>query len=345
MGIMPTIEKSEGDKTPALVLHREPFLRLLREYQKIGRVFYPVKSNSAREILTLVRDSGAGFLVSCPFYLDALIGLGVGADKILYDNCAAEGEEIKRVCAAGVRFFYTDSGEHAAEVKAHTPHARFLIKVSAEPATGKRGKYGVVDFSALEEQLSGAGALAGFGFYIPDSSFCAETLEKELDFIFSRTSSKRLMLNIGGSLKGLLHGQRERSLLASHRERGFFEEVLLEPGRNLLNPCIVMETRVMKRRTLNGVERLHVDASIYSGLMDVYIEGKKLIIRTEGGAGDTPYEVYGKTSDSADFLGVHRLPENLAAGDKLLIADCGAYCRDMDQAYGGAKRLAFRVFH
>ncbi|MDR3170921.1 MAG: hypothetical protein LBU17_04740 [Treponema sp.] len=339
--------------TPALVLDAGRFKSLLEEYKKLGTVYYPVKSNSSAEIIALLREAGCGFLVSCAYYLDKLLSLGLAPEHILYDNCGADTEEIAYAARAGLTFFYTDSEEHFAETALHCPEARFLIKVSSDFATKKRGKYGIADFSPLAEKISNCGSLAGLGFYIPDSSFSACTLEKQLDFIFDKklapqSSRNRIagveMLNIGGSLKGILTDQQQQSLLSTYKERGLFKRVLLEPGRNLLNPCISMETRVIKRRTLNGENRLHLDASIYSGLMDIYIENKCLSIKANFSEAphDTPYLVYGKTPDSADFLGEHRLPTGICEGDTLSIAECGAYCWDMPQMYSGAAPLAMR---
>jgi ornithine decarboxylase len=337
--------------TPALVLDAGRFMSLLEDYKKLGTIYYPVKSNSSAEIIALLREAGCGFLVSCAYYLDKLLSLGLAPEHILYDNCGADTEEIAHAARAGLTFFYTDSEEHFAETAVRCPEAHFLIKVSSDAATKKRGKYGIADFSLLAEKIAGTGSLAGLGFYIPDSSFCACTLEKQLDFIFDKKLAPQSggtgveMLNIGGSLKGILTDQRQLSLLSAAKERGLFKHVLLEPGRNLLNPCISMETRVIKRRTLNGENRLHLDASIYSGLMDVYIENKRLSIRADDSSAphDTPYLVYGKTSDSADFLGEHRLPAGLCEGDTLCIAECGAYCWDMPQVYSGAAPLVMQI--
>jgi diaminopimelate decarboxylase len=339
------------NETPALVLDGERFMSLVEDYKKLGAVYYPVKSNSSAEIIGLLREAGCDFLVNCPYYLDKLLSLNLAPEQILYDNCGADPGEIAHAARVGVTFFYTDSEEHFAEIALRCPEAHFLIKVSSDAATKKRGKYGIADFSSLAEKIAGTGSLAGLGFYIPDASFCACSLEKQLDCIFDKKISPQNggtgveMLNIGGSLKGILTDQRQQSLLSAAKERGLFKKLLLEPGRNLLNPCVSMETRVIKRRTLNGENRLHLDASIYSGLMDVYIENKRLSIRAHGSSAphDTPYLVYGKTSDSADFLGEHRLPTGLCEGDTLSIAECGAYCWDMAQVYSGARPLTLRV--
>ncbi|MDR1617451.1 MAG: hypothetical protein LBS06_00200, partial [Treponema sp.] len=141
----------------------------------------------------------------------------------------------------------------------------------------------------------------------------------------------------------LLGDERMRRLLEEYRARGFFDGLFLEPGRGLLNPCVEMRTAVTRLRILNGERRVHVDASIYSGLMDVYIENRALIMRAGAAAHDTLCHVYGGTSDSADFLGTHLLPGGLREGDIITIPDCGAYSWDITCVYSGARPLGIRV--
>ncbi|GHV84349.1 ornithine decarboxylase [Spirochaetia bacterium] len=336
--------------TPALVLDGEKLKTLIAEYKKIGDVYYPVKSNSAESIIEIVRKEGCGFLASCTYYLEKLIACGVEAKNILYDNCAAAKEEIAAVCKAGVNFFYTDSSEHFFEVEKYNPAARFLIKISADKTVKKVSKFGIQDFTELKQTIENKEKLAGLGFYIPESSFCYKSLKKQLDFIFRNIKQKEKIekLNLGGSLKGLLTDPKQKKLLDHYKNMGYFDRIILEPGRNLLNPCMNIETTVIKKRILNGNHALFVDASIYSGLMDVYIEGKKLKIGEKDSLSKNSvskemlcqsYHIYGKTSDSADYLGVHRLSQSIKEGDILTIADCGAYCWDMSQVYSGAKKL------
>jgi ornithine decarboxylase len=293
-------------------------------------------------VIELVEKRGCNFLVSCSYYLEKLSAAGIAGDAILYDNCIAGRDEIAEAMRRGVSLFTTDSEEQFDLIHRLNQKARFIVKVSSDGVLRKTGKFGLMNFSPLKKRIEQAGLFSGLSFYITDSAFSFDTLEKQLAFMAAEVKLTPI-LNLGGSLKGLLEDERMRRLLVEYKAAGFFDELFLEPGRSLLNPCTEMRTRVKRMRILNGERRIYTDASIYSGLMDVYIEQKELKIS----AGDRPHgtrcQVYGNTSDSADFLGTYMLPEDMKEGDTITIADCGAYCWDITSVYSGARPLRIRV--
>jgi diaminopimelate decarboxylase len=333
------------EDTPVLAVDSKKLNERIREYQKIGTLYYTVISNSAREVVELVRKGGCNFLVSCIYYLEKLNAAGIAGDAVLYDNCAAGRDEIAEALRKKVRLFTTDSEELFELIHGLDPEARFMVKVSSDGVSGKKEKFGLGDFSPLKEKIERAGLLGGLSFYIADSVFSFNALEKQLAFMAASVKHTPV-LNLGGSLRGLPEDEGMRRLLGEYKAGGFFDEIYLEPGRGLLNPCIEMRTAVKRLRVLNGERRIHIDAGIYSGLMDVYIEHKNLKMRAAGGVHgvhDTPCHVYGNTSDSADFLGTHLLPGDIKEGDIIAIADCGAYSWDITCPYSGARPLRIRV--
>jgi diaminopimelate decarboxylase len=336
---MPDLPEEE---TPVLVVDAKKLNERIRAYQRFGTLYYPLKSNSAGEVIAIVKNARCRFLVSCAYYLEKLKAAGVAGELILYDNCIAGKGEIAEALRQGVRLFVTDSEEQFALIRALEAGARFLVKVSSGGIPGKREKFGIGDFAPLKETIEKAGAFGGLSFYICDSVFSYEVLERQLAFMAAAVKHTPV-LNLGGSLKGFLEDERTGRLLEGYRAKGFFDALFLEPGRRLLNPCVTMRATVKRLRILNGERCLYTDASIYSGLMDVYIENKNLSISAGGGLPDTPYHVYGSTSDSADFLGTHLLPGELKEGDLVTIGDCGAYSWDITSAYSGAKPLRIRV--
>jgi diaminopimelate decarboxylase len=336
---MPALPEED---TPALIVNAEKFNKRIREYQKFGTIYYPVKSNSAREVLELVKSSGCNFLVSCIYYLEKAMAAGAAGGAVLYDDCIAGKDEISAALRKGVRLFVTDSEEQFALIHALDPGAKFLVKVSVDGVSGEKGKFGLTDFLPLKEKIENTGTFGGLSFYISDSVFSYDALERQLAFMVA-TVQHTPVLNIGGSLKGLSGDERTGRLLEEYKRSGFFDALFLEPGRNLLNPCIVMRSAVKRARILNGERRVYIDTSIYSGLMDVYIENKNLKMSAGNRPHDTLHHMYGNTSDSADFLGTHLLPGDLREGDIITIEDCGAYSWDITCVYSGAKPLRIRV--
>jgi len=324
--------------TPRLIIFKKSLENLLKKYKNIGKIYYPIKTNSARELVQIISTNDCGFSVNCPYYLHFLVDeCQIAADTILYDNCAATAQELEEVKKKGVKFFVIDSYE-SYDILKNWKDTSFLIRF----ASGTKGneKYGTSS-PTLIEHASTHPNFAGISFYIPSSSFSFISFKSMMDSILN-LGLKLDYVDIGGGLDGLLDNADYRNLIEEYRKKQLFLELILEPGRNLINPCSKIEATVIQKRTVNDEKWIHLDVGIYSGLIDIYIENKELRI-VGNGQKVIPYKVSGSTTDSADFLGTHLLPENQKIGSKVNIQNCGAYVVDMCARYSGAKQIIVKI--
>lgn len=166
----------------------------------------------------------------------------------------------------------------------------------------------------------------GISFYIPKEIPVLTPFKTMLSHLEREFSGYTIpCLNIGGgiSLDRLNSLKRD---FAQIKERLRTQEIIVEPGRHLLNPCIDMHVEVIDIRKVNDTRIVIINAGIYSGLLDARLKDKRFPIDdpiTHGRKHEA--RICGNSSDSDDYLGAYDLRESLKVGDQLVIHDCGAY--------------------
>lgn len=324
---------------PILKINKIKLLSILKLYKTKGEVYYPVKANSDEKLIRVLIDNNSYFNVSSIFYLNKLLKLGVNPKKILFDNCLATKRELLYILKKGVTFFTIDSLETYNYLKDKVLELKFLIKVSNNVIdNNKHWKYGldnnIVDMIDL---LRKNNDFLGFSFYISNEIFTIEKVEKMLNYCSNFGKIK--YLNIGGGFEESLI-EKMFNILDKY---SFFEKLFFEPGRSLINSCSTICTKIINIKINDdGKKWIRLDLSIYSGLMDIFIESKKINFNEEDNNGDLFY-ISGYTSDNYDYFGECRLPKNLKVGDILSINSWGAYVIDMAQNYLGSKKLNVEV--
>ena len=326
-------------KTPCIIINRQRLASKVDEFHNIGTIYYPVKANAFPEILKTLYNMGASFNVSATYYLDKLLELNVDTSRILWDNCFSSKNQLDYAINKQVTLFTVDSEEMLNYIETKCPNAKFLIKISNNKIGGNNYRFGSEHPEKLitlmkKEQLS------GISFHLGRSLFNASNFKKMVEFV--RNLGKFKMLNIGGGYDNLFENDEIVDYLLYQKKEGWFENLVFEPGRSLLNPVCNMFSQVIAVKEHYSQKWAKLDASIYSGLMDTYIEQKTYVI-CDSSKEKTLYYVSGYTSDSADFLGLHQLSANLKPGDIVKICGCGAYSFDMSCNYSGAKKLDIRM--
>ncbi len=122
-----------------------------------------------------------------------------------------------------------------------------------------------------------------------------------------------------------------------YAELDALEVLILEPGRALVQPLVVVETTVLELRERHGAREIVVDAALAEVPRCVWYP-HRLLSRGEGGWrhwGRGPDRVVGRLCMEDDVLrtGV-AVPDDVRAGTRVLIADAGAYDRSMGYNFG-----------
>jgi diaminopimelate decarboxylase len=120
--------------------HETPFLMVnlgiikkkyseLTSFFPFAKIYYAVKSNPAKEVLTLLRDLGSNFDVASRYELDDLLSLGVSPDRISYGNTIKKAADIKYFYDNGVRLFATDSETDLRNIGKCAPGSRIFCRI------------------------------------------------------------------------------------------------------------------------------------------------------------------------------------------------------------------------
>ena len=123
-------------------------------------------------------------------------------------------------------------------------------------------------------------------------------------------------------------------------------QLIIEPGRYLLDPCIDMQVEITAIREKQGKKLIFINSGIYNGLLDVVVKRKRFKLVALKKAEDyscAEYTICGCSADISDVLGEYVLPENLQVGDALRILNCGAYCSEMATPFCKNKKANYTV--
>ncbi len=333
-------------KTPYYEFDVEKFSSLLEHYSNIGDLFYPIKANSHELVLNRVILHGASFEVDTIMQAELLINkYHVSPNSILYSKPIRSMYDISLALRYGVRFFVIDSIEEYVKINQLCKSCRLLIRICINDIINndylELNKWGLAKTSIpnLIDNIENDGhEYMGLSFYIPSLVYSFENFSKALSYCAPYCYGKTI--NVGGGLDGWLADNRYIDFLNVIKEQHNIQQVIIEPGRNLLDPCFTIITTVVARRTQNGNEWLYIDSGVYAGLLDAALYEKSYNIVSEKSCDVLiDYYISGNTSDIRDNLGKHKLPNNILAGDTLKILDCGAYSLNMIMEFSGYNKI------
>jgi diaminopimelate decarboxylase len=327
--------------TPRLILDSKQLLSKINEYSNHGEIYYPIKANANSDLIRFLEPLNINFNVNSLLYLNKLVKHNINPKRILWDNCLTTNEEYKYIIKNNINRFTVDSQDDYEYISKMNLDAKYFIKISIDDVNNNRfHKFGIQNAYDLIKRITKEDKLEGLSFYLDNESFNFENFAYMVEKALSFTDVN--YINIGGCLLNFLTDKRFSALLKNYQKKDKFKKLIIEPGRTLLNPATIMRTSVIKIRELNNKKWIKVDASIYSGLIDIYIEKKKIKFKNYSGELEN-YLVSGYTSDSEDFFGEFSLPKGLQNNDLLDIINCGAYIVDMNVKYSGAKKISMEI--
>src|SRR6201991_3733174 len=104
--------RSEGQDTePCLVVDLEVVRDNFQTFAKAlpdSRVFYAVKANPAREVLSLLASMGSCFDCATVAEIEMALAAGATPDRVSYGNTIKKERDIARAFALGIRLFAVD---------------------------------------------------------------------------------------------------------------------------------------------------------------------------------------------------------------------------------------------
>ncbi len=321
---------------PYYVFNKHKFTQMISQYMTYASVYYPIKANDHPTVVATAAEHGCSFEVDSIEHIRYLIkDIGVAPENILYSFPVKQVRDIEEAHSYGIMKYVVDTESEYKKISAVSKNACFFVrifiydvlKVESELWKDKWGAT-ISKAIALIETINkqSPSRFLGISFYIPKEIPLLTPFITMLTHLKNEFTGFTIpCLNIGGgiSLERLSTLTRYFSQI---KEQLHTEEIIVEPGRHLLNPCIDMHVEVIDIRRVNDQRIVIINAGIYSGLLDARLKGKRFPVDDTITKGRKhAANICGNSSDSDDYLGVYDLRESLKVGDQLVIHDCGAY--------------------
>jgi len=309
-----------------------------------ARIRYAVKANPAEPILLLLAAEGAAFDVASVGEIDACASAAIDGQLLTFGNTIKKPSEIARALSRGVRRFTFDTKDGLADIAQHAPGSGVECRIApAFPSSvtpfGQKFGCAPADAIALLDQARALGLRSeGVCFHVGSQQLdpaawelgirCAEPIFAALGDLTT--------INVGGGFPiAYATGAPELGVVADSiltaLTRYFGSnppQLVLEPGRVIVGSAGTICCDVVSVRTgTDGRRWVYLDVGRYGGLAETeneYIRYRLLTDRDDDPVDDAV--IAGPTCDGDDVLyRQYPLPVTLRAGDRVEIADAGAY--------------------
>ncbi len=169
----------------------------------------------------------------------------------------------------------------------------------------------------------------GIHFHRKTQNISEWNYKEELENALTKENLDRIdYVNIGGGLPADYKNVSSRTIdviikkLKELRKwlHGFNITMIMEPGRFISAPAVVLETRIINIYDNNII----LDCSVYDGAMDTIVIPVKLLVKGELNEGKS-YVLKGNSPCSMDIFRYDVKLKNPKIGDKIIFLNAGAY--------------------
>ncbi len=341
--------------TPLLVVDLDVVAnnyRALRRYLPIADVFYAVKANPAREILSLLNGLGSSFDTASRGEIEMVIAAGATPERISFGNTIKKQRDIAWAFEQGVRLFAFNSEAELRKLAESAPGARVFCRIlmTCEGADWPLSRKFGCEVDMARDLMVMARDLGldpyGVSFHVGSQ----QTMLDQWDVAVGRTAMlftalneagiELKMVNIGGGLpakyKSEVAGVEAYANAIMNAMTDNFgnnlPKMIIEPGRSMVGDAGIIEAEVVlisKKSKDDDVRWVYLDIGKFGGLIETLDESIKYRIQTPERSGPSaPVILAGPTCNSADILYEkhrYRMPLSLKVGDKVRIHATGAY--------------------
>ncbi|MCL1076263.1 type III PLP-dependent enzyme [Shewanella dokdonensis] len=316
-------------------------------------VFYAVKANPAKEILSLLRDKGANFDIASIYELNMVMELGVTPDRISYGNTIKKRQDVREFYQRGVRMFASDSEPDLRMIAEEAPGSRVYVRILTEgtetadwPLSRKFGCQNEMAYELLVLARDLGLQPYGISFHVGSQQRDIGAWDAaigKVSVLFQRLKEDHgielQMVNMGGGFPANYIDKTNTLGMYAEQITYFLKEdfgdnfprIILEPGRSLISNAgvLVSEVVLISRKSHTALERwVFTDVGKFSGLIETMDEAIKFPIYTEAKGPLERCVIAGPTCDSADIMYeqyAYGLPGDLAIGDRMYWLTTGAY--------------------
>jgi ornithine decarboxylase len=334
--------------------------RALGRYRRLAAAFsgmpvhYAVKANPHPALLRALAGARCGFDVASPAEVRAALAAGASPERLIHSNPVTRREDLAEAAALGVGLFVVDSPAEVRKVADVAPRSAVLCRLATSgegsdwPLSRKFGCSGAeaVEVLSLAHDL-GLDA-AGTSFHVGSQQRDPEAWGPPIRAAAAVSSSllrrgvTLRLLDLGGGFpadhEGPDDGPRRPPVITTyagvigrHLDEAFAgapPPTLVEPGRGIVGDAGTLVSSVVGVVHRAGVRWVHLDAGVFTGLVETLDEAIRYRLTTSADGPTGPCVLAGPTCDSADVLYEDRpvlLPLTLAEGDEVRLHSAGAY--------------------
>jgi ornithine decarboxylase len=314
-----------------------------------AKISFATKANSHPLVLQELKDLVDEFNVTNLSDLDLLLNLDVEPQRISWIHPVIPSNTVKQVLSRGIRRFVIDDERGLNLLSAAANNLAITLRM--RPADTGESQRSIVRFGNSKDiLLSLATKVMNAGHHIEALSFFVGVAGTGMDeahpFISGIDALAQLntefrdkgivvpTINIGGGFPGsrrrfYLNNPEFFYYIRNKIENTFDSDItiLCEPGRYLVEPCMLMASKVIVDRELAGRRMIYLQASAYGGLFEIaFIDSDDgLTIGTCAQGDSKPANLLGPIMDSFDVIKRNCQLPLLKEGDVLLLANVGAY--------------------
>ena len=345
---------SDDKETPFLVVLLDMVRQKFEEFRAsfpYAKIYYAVKANPGKELLTMLRDLGACFDIASIYELNHVLDLGVSPDRVSFGNTIKKARHIREAYEKGVRLFVTDSEADVRNLAKEAPGSRVFFRVLMEALTADwplSRKFGCQP-RMVTELVSLAADLGlephGISFHVGSQQREISAWDAAIakaNYLFEWMEEEHIHLkamNMGGGFPAdYLSKTNPLSVYAEEINRYMnlhfgddVPEIYLEPGRGLVGEAgiLVSEVVLISKKSKTDLKRwVYTDVGKFNGLIETMEESIKYPVYTEKNGETGDVILAGPTCDSQDIMYEdfkYQLPMSLDIGDRLYWLSTGAY--------------------
>ena len=236
-------------------------------------IFYSLKCNSSPVVLQALSELDCGFEISSRSELDALLSIGIGADRIICGQMIKKCEFIIELKERQINYYVFDDMREYEKLLVHVPEAKKILRIYVKDLDSYCIGFGM-EPDLIDRNLGSMTSLDGLSFHISNNTNI-ETVIKALDRVESilrrvPIASPPFILNIGGSYEiseELLPFYKTVGERLSALRRLYPLTVYAEPGAAIVNNAGRVITEVIMVKEHKGYTDVYLDAGIPIGVM------------------------------------------------------------------------------
>lgn len=324
------------------------------------KIFYAVKCNSDKLLLSTLVGLGVGFDVASKVEISMVKEFGIDSSKIIFANPVKEINHITFANQKNIKKMTFDSEDELLKIKLFHPNAESVLRILVDdsksrcpfgskfgcPKNNIQKVFGLAQY--LKLNIIGVSFHVGSG--CEDSSAYSEAiaLAKEVFDLAKQYDFNMTLLDIGGGFPG--HDTEESdnkfiniaNTINESLDKFFHDvpnlEVIAEPGRFFATSCGTLVTNVIGKKVIeesgDNPKTIHyyINSNLYGLFNNIIFDHAIPILEInrdkDSSSNNQPFYrsvVFGQTCDSLDKIVEGIMVPELSLGNWLIIKNHGAY--------------------